>query len=98
MTIQKSEEINHLLSAISKLQGKIEKAKKDQSGYKNNYKFADLSQYIDLCQDLLAEHGLCVLQIPESMEIVEITKEIYETESKKYNFHNIMVPKQKITT
>jgi hypothetical protein len=80
MTIQKSEHLNELFAALSKLQGKIEKAKKDQSGYENKYKFADLSQYIDLSQDLLAEHGLLVMQLPDSLEIVEITKEIKTTE------------------
>lgn len=80
MAIEKSKDLNELFGALSKLQGKIEKAKKDQAGYKNNYKFAELSQYIDLSQDLLAEFGLCVLQIPGPMEIIQITREINTTE------------------
>lgn len=98
MTIKHSEELNHLFSALSKFQGRVEQAKKDQSGYKNNYKFADLSQYFDLSQNLLAEHELCVLQMPGSMEIVEITKEIYDATTKTYDYPIIKVPKQNITT
>jgi|SRR5882672_783152 len=98
MSIQRSDELNELFSALSKLQGKIEKAKKDQSGYKNNYKFADLSQYIDLSQDLLAEHGLVVLQLPTSMEIVEISKEVYDEKTKTYNINSYKMPKQTIIT
>ena len=98
MTIQRSDQLNELFSALSKLQGRLEMAKKDKAGYNNNYKYAELSQYIELSKELLAEHGLCVLQIPESMEIVEVTKEIYDKKTQTYVFHKIMTPKQKITT
>ena len=98
MTIKHSEQLGELFSALSKLQGKLEMAKKDKSGYNTNYKSADLTQYIDLSKELLAEYGLCLLQIPESMEIVEITKEIYDKKNQTYFFQPIMTPKQKITT
>lgn len=98
MTIQRSDQLNELFSALSKLQGKIEKAKKDQSGYKNNYKFADLSQYIDLSQDLLAEYGLVVLQLPTSMEIMEITKEVCDEKTQCNTLQTYRVPKQTIIT
>lgn len=98
MTIQRSEQLNELFAALSKLQGKIEKAKKDQSGYKNNYKFADLSQYIDLSQDLLAENGLVVLQLPTSMEIIELTKEVFDDKTKSYSLQTVKIPKQTIIT
>jgi hypothetical protein len=98
MTIQKSEHLNELFAALSKLQGKIEKAKKDQAGYKNNYKFADLSQYIDLSQDLLAENGLVVLQLPTCMEIIEITKEVVDDKTRIHSFHTVKIPKQTIIT
>lgn len=98
MTIHRSDQLNELFSALSKLQGKLEMAKKDKAGYNNNYKYAELSQYIEISKELLEEHGLCVLQMPGAIEIVEVTKEIYDKKTQTYVFHNIMIPKQKITT
>jgi hypothetical protein len=98
MTIQRSDQLNELFSALSKVQGKLETAKKDKSGYNDNYMYADLTQYIELSKELLAKHGLCILQIPESIEIVEVTKEIYDKKNQSYVFQKIMMPKQKITT
>lgn len=89
MEIHRSEKLDELLCELSKLQGKIENAKKDKSGYGNRYKYADLNQYLQLSKDLLTEHGLSILQIPGGIEIVEITNE----SSQKQLF-----PKQKLTT
>ena len=89
MTIQKSEELGDLFCALSKLQGRIENAKKDKSGFNNRYKYADLNQYLELSKDLLAEYGLSVLQIPGCIEIIEVTNESNERQ---------LVPKQKLTT
>lgn len=89
MTIQRSEELGDLLCALSKLQGRIENAKKDKSGFNNRYKYADLNQYIELSKDLLSEYGLSILQIPGSIEIIEITNESNQKQ---------LVPKQKLTT
>lgn len=108
MEIQRSEQLGELFCALSQLQGKIENAKKDKSGYKNNYKYADLNQYIELSKELLAEHGLCVLQIPGAMEIVEVTKEIkeiqviettekvYNKKNDSYEYHELKTPQEVI--
>lgn len=108
MTIQKSDELGDLFCALAQLQGKIENAKKDKSGYKNNYKYADLNQYIELSKELLAEHGLCVLQIPGAMEIVEVTKEVkeihviettekvYNKTTQSYEYHELKTPQDVI--
>ncbi len=98
MTIQKSDELNELFSALSKLQGKIEPTKKDKSGYLNRYKYVELSQYIEVSKDLLEENGLCVLQFPGTIEIVEITREIEDKKNISVIINTIKIPKQKITT
>lgn len=89
MTIQKSDELNELFSALSKIQGNLDHAKKDKSGYKNRYKYTDLTQYIDVSKELLEENGICVLQMPGSIEIIDITED---------SNNLVRVPKQKITT
>lgn len=98
MNIQRSEQLNELFGALSKLQGKLDNAKKDKSGYLGRYKYADLTQYIDISKEILSEHGLCVLQIPETIEVIEITREIEDKKNNSISFNPIRVPKQKITT
>lgn len=98
MTIQRSDQLNELFSALSKLQGKLDHAKKDKAGYNNRYKYADLPQYIEISKELLAEHGLCILQIPETIEIIEITRELEDKKNNSVSFHTIKIPKQKVTT
>lgn len=109
-----SSELNHLFSALSKLQGKIEKAKKDQAGYKNNYMYAELSQYIDVSKELLEENGLSVVQMPGQIRTIEITKEfpkieirneinqstnkMQEIETKTLEFKEIKIPVIEIIT
>lgn len=98
MTIQTSDKLNELFSALSKLQGKIEHAKKDKSGYKDRYKYADLTQYIEVSKEILEENNLCVSQIPGTIEIVEVTKEVRDEKTKAMSFHTVRIPKQKVTT
>lgn len=98
MTIKHSENLNELFSALSKLQGKLENAKKNKAGYIKGHSYAELNQYLEISKDLLEEHKLCVLQFPGPMEIVEITKEAYDKKNETYFFQNIMLPKQIITT
>jgi hypothetical protein len=57
----KSETIEKLASALSKLQGKITDVSKDKKGY--GYNYADLSQVLDIARPLLAENGLSVTQL-----------------------------------
>lgn len=98
MSIKHSEKLNELFAALSKLQGKLENAKKDKAGFNNNYKYAKLEQYIELSKELLAEHGLCIMQMPGAIEMVEVTKEVYNKENKTYFFQQLMMPKQRLTT
>lgn len=98
MSIKHSEQLDELFLAISKVQGSIQNAKRNVSGYNNNYKYAELEQYIELSKELLEENGLCVLQIPESMEIVEVTKEMYDKKTQTSFLQQLMLPKQSLTT
>lgn len=55
-----SEQLNEIASAMSKLQGEIEDANKDTSGY--GYKYADLSQVLSIIRPLLSKNGLSFTQ------------------------------------
>lgn len=55
-----SEQLNELAAAMSKLQGEIEDANKDSSGY--GYKYADLSQVLGIIRPLLSKNGLSFTQ------------------------------------
>lgn len=98
MTVKHSENLNDLLSSLSKVQGKIDNAKKNKAGFIKGHSYAELSQYLEISKDLLAEHGLCVLQLPGPIQIVEVTKEVYDKKNETYFFQQIKVPKQQITT
>lgn len=98
MSIKHSEQLDELFLAISKVQGSIQNAKRNVSGYNNNYKYAELEQYVELSKELLEENGLCVLQIPESMEIVEVTKEMCDKKTQTSFLQQLMLPKQSLTT
>lgn len=97
MIIDQSPEISELLAALSELQGDIEEAKKNKSGHNNRYKFAELSQYIDIPKEKLKDLGLSVIQCPGKIEIIEIdSKEVLS--NNQAMFHRIRVPKQTIVT
>jgi hypothetical protein len=55
-----SEQLNEIAAAMSKLQGEIEDASKDTSGY--GYKYADLSQVLGIIRPLLSKNGLSFTQ------------------------------------
>ena len=59
-----SASIKELATALAKVQGQLTFAKKDSKNpfFKSNY--ADLESVWDACRDLLAEHGLSVMQFP----------------------------------
>jgi hypothetical protein len=59
--MRKSETIEKLAAALSKLQGKITDVSKDKKGY--GYNYADLSQVLDIARPLLSENGLSVTQL-----------------------------------
>lgn len=59
--MNKSDEIGALASALSKLQGEITDVQKEKSGY--GYKYADLSQILEVARPVLSKHGLAVTQL-----------------------------------
>lgn len=59
--MNKSENINELAMALSKLQGEITDACKDKQGY--GYNYADLSSVLDIARPALAKNGLAVSQL-----------------------------------
>jgi hypothetical protein len=71
---KKSENINELMAALAKAQGKIISAKKDKQNpfFKSSY--ADLSSVWDACRQALSENGLAIVQttqyIDSKIEIV----------------------------
>jgi len=60
--MNKSESINELATALSKAQSEIEDATKDKNGHK--YKYADLSQILQIVRPSFTKHGLAVSQFP----------------------------------
>lgn len=63
-----SEQINELMGALSKAQGKIESAKKDKKNpfFKSSY--ADLASVWDACRSSLSESGIAVVQAMEPVD------------------------------
>jgi hypothetical protein len=59
--MNKSENIEALAGALSKLQGEIKDASKDQKGY--GYNYADLSTFLEIGRPLLSKHHLAVSQL-----------------------------------
>lgn len=62
--MNKSQEINELALALSKLQGEINDVGKNKQGY--GYTYADLGSVLEIARPLLAKHGLSVTQLPQS--------------------------------
>lgn len=57
-----SENINEIMTALSKAQGKIQPAAKDKSNPYFKSKYADLASVWEACREALSEHGLAVVQ------------------------------------
>lgn len=57
-----SDQINELVSALSKAQGEISPAIKDSNNPFFKSKYADLSSVWNACKDPLSRHGLAVIQ------------------------------------
>lgn len=62
--MNKSPEIDSLAAALSKLQGEVVDAYKDQSGY--NFDYADLSSVLKIARPLLAKYELALVQMPST--------------------------------
>jgi len=60
-TMNKSDSINEIAIALSAVQGEIKDVHKEKSGY--GYKYADLSQVLDIARPLLHKHGLAITQL-----------------------------------
>ena len=57
-----SENINEIMTALSKAQGKIQPASKDKSNPYFKSKYADLASVWEACREALSEQGLAVVQ------------------------------------
>ena len=57
-----SQNINELMGALSKAQGKIRAAKKSKTNPFHKSQYADLASIWDACRDVLSENGLAVVQ------------------------------------
>lgn len=60
----KSESIKELSAALSKVQGQLTFAKKDNANPFFKSKYADLASVWDSCRTLLSDNGLAVIQFP----------------------------------
>jgi len=63
-----SENINELITALSKAQGEISAAAKDCNNPFFNSKYADLSSVWNACRDSLSKNGLAVVQTMNNMQ------------------------------
>jgi hypothetical protein len=63
-----SENINEIMTALSKAQGKIQYASKDKANPYFKSKYADLASIWEACRSSLSEHGLAVVQTIDHRE------------------------------
>lgn len=66
--MRQSEQINELVTALAKAQGKITGALKDSANPFFKSKYADLASCWDAARDHLSANGLAVLQLPSSTD------------------------------
>lgn len=66
--MKKSESIASLAEALSKAQGEIVGAKKDENNPFFKSKYADLASVWDACRGPLSKHGLSVIQAPTRID------------------------------
>jgi hypothetical protein len=62
--MQQSNSIKELATALSKVQGQLTFAKKDNANPFFKSKYADLASVWDSCRTLLSDNGLAVIQFP----------------------------------
>lgn len=61
-----SAQVDSILAALAKAQGKIQPASKDKANPFFKSKYADLSSVWDACRDVLSQNGISVVQFPQS--------------------------------
>lgn len=61
MTVQRSESITNLLTALSALQGEAQDIVKNSEGH--HYEYADLTAVLELVRPLCSKHGLAISQL-----------------------------------
>jgi hypothetical protein len=66
--MKRSEQINELVTALSKARGEMGVAIKDTTNTHFRSKYADLNSYLNACIPVLSKHGLFVSQIPSRTE------------------------------
>ena len=64
----KSEQINELAAALSKVQGNLTHAAKSSDNPFFRSKYADLASVWETCRKLLADNGLSIVQLPDGLE------------------------------
>lgn len=57
---------DQLFAALARAQGKLQHAEKTRSGYKDRYRYANLSDVLELLLPILAPEGLSIIQLPHS--------------------------------
>lgn len=88
--MRKSEKIELLASALSKLQGEIQNVFKGKKGY--GYNYADLASILEDVRPLLSKYGLSIIQLPgNSGDSVSIETVIMH-ESGQYIAETILMP------
>lgn len=63
-----SANVNELMTALAKAQGKIQPASKDKANPYFKSKYADLASVWDACRDALSDNGLSVIQTVDHRE------------------------------
>lgn len=88
------ENLNELFSALSKLQGDLEPAKKDTSNPFFKSKYADLESCWAVVRTLMKANGLSLIQLPEVSDNKVIIKSILGHSSGQFIENSLsMIPK-----
>lgn len=74
-----SESIAELAKALPALQADMKELKKDKEGY--NYKYADLTQVIEMARPVLKKHGFAILHPPNDYQMDHYIETILVHES-----------------
>jgi hypothetical protein len=78
--MKQSESIKELATALSKVQGQLTFAKKDNANPFFKSKYADLASVWESCRTLLSENGLAIMQFPSGYETNVIDFEKFSVE------------------
>ena len=95
--MNKSDSIGALATAMSKAQGQIKDAVKDQKG--DRAKYANLGQILNIIRPVFSSHGLSVVQFPCECEAGSVAVEtVLMHESGEYISNHFSMPIHRIVT